>query len=123
MTLPKGYLDFAESDYSALDVETLRRIFGKMRAIVRYNISDADATIAANNPTTPVEWIMAVKRVNVVCPKCNGSGIYEWGACVNGRMTHSGPCARCGGTGRMTFDDMRRYKAYVGYEIAKAFRS
>jgi hypothetical protein len=37
-------------------------------------------------------------------------------------MSHSAPCARCGGNGRMTFDDMRRGRAYDRQAISRACR-
>lgn len=37
----------------------------------------------------------------VTCPKCSGSGIYRWGAIVNGVHSFSGECFRCHGTGRV----------------------
>lgn len=33
------------------------------------------------------------------CYKCNGSGIYEWGAVIDGRCSYSGVCYSCGGSG------------------------
>ena len=36
------------------------------------------------------------------CEKCQGSGVYGWGASVNGRMSRSGPCFACGGKGKQT---------------------
>jgi DnaJ-class molecular chaperone len=53
------------------------------------------------------------------CAKCNGTGVYAWGACVNGRMTHTGPCHSCQGAGEQTLDDIRRNEAYNRYKIAR----
>lgn len=33
------------------------------------------------------------------CWRCGGTGIYVWGAIVNGKPTHSGPCYACQGGG------------------------
>lgn len=33
------------------------------------------------------------------CYRCGGSGIYRWGAVVNGVSTYQGVCFRCGGSG------------------------
>ena len=71
---------------------------------------------------TPDEWITAIKDVRCNCARCKGSGTYYWGACINGKMTHSAPCARCDGKGWMNFDDMRRGKAYDAHAIVRACR-
>jgi len=122
--LPKGYLEMSRDDYAALDVETLRAVYAELREIVRYTMGreDADSAICAQNPVSPVDWVVAVKRVTCGCRRCRESGTYEWGACINGRMSHSAPCARCGGKGRMTFDDMRRGRAYDNHAICRAAR-
>ena len=36
------------------------------------------------------------------CWKCGGSGIYEWGAVINGHCQYSCVCYSCGGTGVVT---------------------
>ena len=36
------------------------------------------------------------------CYKCRGTGIYEWGAVINGQCQYSGVCYSCGGTGLVT---------------------
>jgi hypothetical protein len=120
--LPKGYLEMDRADYAALDVETLRAVYAELRDIVRYTMGkdSADCAIRAQSPVTPVDWIVAVKAVTCKCARCNGSGVYFWGACLNGRMEHSAPCARCNGTGQMDFDDMRRGRAYDKYAICRA---
>lgn len=122
--LPKGYLEMGREDYAALDVETLRAVYAELREIARYTMGReaADCAVKAQNPVTPVDWVVAVKQVTCECARCAGSGVYSWGACINGRMSHSGPCARCDGKGIMTFDDMRRGRAYDAYAIARACR-
>jgi hypothetical protein len=122
--LPRGYLEMSCDDYADLSLDQQRAVFKELREIVRYTLGSdcADATIKHDNPVTPVEWIMACLSVNIECPRCKGSGVYSWGACINGRMSHSGPCARCGGKGRMNFDDMRRGRAYDNYAICRAVR-
>ena len=52
------------------------------------------------------------------CEKCRGSGVYSWGASVNGRMAKSGKCHSCQGTGRQTTRDMARNKAYNRHKLA-----
>lgn len=126
--LPKGYLDMDRADYDGLDIETQRAVFAELREIVRYTMGKdhADSAISDkyNDHTSkdPVEWILVIFRVTCRCERCRGSGTYSWGACINGRMTHSSPCARCGGDGKMTFDDMRRGRAYDNHSIRAACR-
>lgn len=36
----------------------------------------------------------------VRCSRCNGTGVYTWGAYVNGKPTHSGQCYKCVGGGQ-----------------------
>lgn len=55
------------------------------------------------------------------CDRCRGSGVYGWGAVVNGKISHSGPCFRCHGTGTQDARDMRRNNAYDRHAIARAF--
>ena len=55
------------------------------------------------------------------CRKCNGSGVYAWGACVNGKITHSGPCFSCQGTGRQDVRQIKRNETYNRYKIAAIF--
>ena len=122
--LPKGYLDMGCDEYAALDVDMQRAVFAKLREIVRYTMSAdrSDLAIRCFMPVTPAEWIDAVKRVVCTCERCKDTGTYSWGACNSGRMTNSGPCARCGGDGVMTFDDMRRGRAYDKHAICAACR-
>ncbi len=124
MSLPKGYLDFGHNDYAALDVETARAVYVKVREIAAYFIGtkEVDNAVRAGSPVTPADWIVGVKRLKCKCERCSGRGIYYWGACVNGRMSHSAPCARCAGKGEMNFEDMRRSKAYDNYAIVRACR-
>lgn len=125
--LPRGYLDMDRDEYDGLDVETQRAVFAELREIVRYTmgVDRADSAIRAAYSAAywpSVDWIMAVKRVTCKCERCRGSGTYYWGAQINGRMTHSASCARCGGKGHMDFDDMRRGRAYDSHAIARACR-
>lgn len=120
--LPTGYLEMERDGYATLDVATLRAIYAELREIVRYTMGydNADTAILAQSPVTPVDWVVAVKQATCGCPRCKGTGVYCWGACVNGQMQHSAPCARCGGNGQMSFDDMRRGRAYDNYAIRRA---
>jgi len=58
-----------------------------------------------------------------ICGKCKGTGVYSWGARVNGKMTHSGQCHSCGGTGRQTQRDIARNEAYNRHKIATIFHA
>jgi hypothetical protein len=120
--LPKGYVEFGRDEYEALDVETLRAVYAALRETALYSMTreQFDCAVKAQNPVTPVDWIMAIKALRIGCERCRESGVYQWGACVNGRMPHSAPCARCNGTGRMTFDDMRRYRCWINHAICAA---
>lgn len=53
------------------------------------------------------------------CCKCKGSGVYRWGASVNGKSQHEGTCFSCGGTGHQTGSDIGRNKTYNRYKIAR----
>ena len=35
----------------------------------------------------------------VPCYRCNGTGVYRWGAVINGKSAHSGACYACQGGG------------------------
>ena len=37
-----------------------------------------------------------------ICPKCQGSGQYQWGPLVNGKPKHAGECYSCRGTGQQS---------------------
>lgn len=52
------------------------------------------------------------------CEKCRGTGLYCWGAVVNGNAEKSGPCHSCRGTGRQSQSDIRRNYAYNTHKIA-----
>ena len=123
-TLPAGYLTMDYADYDALEVDTLRAIFAELRDIARYTMGKgrADSAVKQAMPNTPAGWLEAVRALKCTCERCKGSGTYSWGASINGKMTHSAPCARCAGKGYMTFDDMRRGRAYDNHAIARACR-
>jgi hypothetical protein len=128
--LPKGYLDMGRAEYAAYNSDTLRAVYVELREIVRYTMGNgpADSAIRAQRPSAmvkvvkPVDRVMAVKSVECKCERCKGTGTYRWGACVNGRMSHSASCARCNGKGRMDFGDMRRGRAYDNHAICRAAR-
>lgn len=51
-----------------------------------------------------------------VCAKCRGTGVYGWGAFVNGKPANSGTCFSCRGTGKQ---DTRQIKRNVSYNVHK----
>ena len=120
--LPQGYLDMDSDGYAELSVETQRAVYSKVREIAVYTMGTEqfNNAVRADSPETGVEWIGAAKAVECDCERCRASGVYQWGACINGKMSHSAPCARCAGKGTMDFDDMRRGKAYDNYAIRRA---
>lgn len=98
-------------------IKLMRVNFGKLRRNACYVVSKetwmaevkkelmklgVDEKIA-----TPEQWVEAAEKATVKCPDCH-NGIYYWGACVNGRMTHSGQCVRCAGKGRQDQSDFKR---------------
>jgi DnaJ-class molecular chaperone len=56
------------------------------------------------------------------CCKCKGTGVYKWGASINGKMTNSGPCHSCRGTGEQTARQIVRNEVYNKYKIASIAR-
>jgi DnaJ-class molecular chaperone len=52
------------------------------------------------------------------CEKCSGSGVYGWGAVVNGQCEKSGPCFSCKGTGKQSVKQIKTNMAYNRYKIA-----
>ena len=52
------------------------------------------------------------------CAKCRGTGVYRWGACVNGVTAHSATCYSCRGTGKQSRRDMARNHAYNRHKLS-----
>lgn len=52
------------------------------------------------------------------CCKCKGTGVYGWGASVNGKMTHSGTRFSCRGTGKQSSKQILRNRTYNKFKIA-----
>lgn len=52
------------------------------------------------------------------CPKCSGTGTYNWGAVVNGTPTHSGPCHSCKGTGTQDKRQIATNHAYNRHKLS-----
>lgn len=57
------------------------------------------------------------------CAKCNGTGVYRWGATVNGRSEHSGTCFSCRGTGKQSRRQIARNRTYNRYKLAAIVRA
>ena len=57
---------------------------------------------------TPEQRIEEARKTTVKCPRCRGTGIYNWGGTINGVPVHSGPCFRCLNKGRQNQEDFRR---------------
>lgn len=58
-----------------------------------------------------------------VCCKCKGSGVYKWGANVNGRMSKEGPCWSCQGSGKQSKKQIRRNIGYNYYKIRQIMQA
>ena len=53
------------------------------------------------------------------CGKCRGTGVYSWGASVNGKMQNSGPCFSCKGTGKQSRRQIACNRTYNKHKIAR----
>jgi hypothetical protein len=53
------------------------------------------------------------------CCKCRGTGIYSWGAVVNGKPSKSGTCFSCRGTGKQDRRQIARNHTYNKYKVAR----
>lgn len=51
------------------------------------------------------------------CNKCRGTGIYSWGAVVNGVPSKSGPCHSCRGKGHQTASDIAKNTVYNVHKV------
>jgi DnaJ-class molecular chaperone len=52
-----------------------------------------------------------------ICAKCHGTGIYSWGVCLNGKMTQSGMCFSCKGTGKQDKSQIVCNRVYNKHKI------
>jgi len=57
------------------------------------------------------------------CCKCRGTGVYSWGAVVNGVPAKSGPCFSCGGTGKQSRHDIARNHTYNRHKVRELFNA
>jgi DnaJ-class molecular chaperone len=53
------------------------------------------------------------------CAKCRGSGVYRWGAVVNGRCEKQGPCFSCKGTGHQDAGQIIVNRIYNRHKFAR----
>jgi len=119
--LPSGYLEMTRAEYAKLDIATAREVFKACREVLYYFMTREEVELALGKQETAADWIMAVVSTKCKCERCGGTGTYCWGGTVNGVPVHSADCARCAGKGKLTFDDMRRGRAYDKYAISRAF--
>ena len=109
-------------DLSRLDVEELRAVYAFYLRAAEYGAGKVETVrqLEMAGPTTPLEWIKAIKAITVKCDRCT-NGTYYWGAVVNGRPTHSGECFRCEGKGYQNMSDFRRNRGYDNHAVRRAF--
>ena len=51
------------------------------------------------------------------CDACNGTGIYVWGAIINGKPQHQNKCFACAGKGNQTRNDLVRQFTYYAHRM------
>jgi hypothetical protein len=103
--------DPAEVEAARAEFRTLRRNSGtsampdEWMAAVR-----AELTRHGIDPTEAdhAQWVEAARNARTECDRCHGSGLFCWGAIVNGVPTHQGMCFRCEGRGTQGQADYRR---------------
>lgn len=108
-----------------MNIEALREEFTKLRRNALYGMTAeafdkrckilAEQYAGAGNTPTPEQWVKAAADVTTTCPECKGSGVYKWGACINGVMQHSGPCFRCACKGYQGQVDFTRNWGYDNF--------
>lgn len=65
----------------------------------------ATATATSAKPAAPPCW------------RCHGTGVYVWGAILNGRPTRSGPCFACQGGGEFPPNQGRYWRPRRGKPV------
>lgn len=104
-----------EHEVDDMTLGTLRFRFKQLREAALYCVSLAvwmgEVRRLAGEKPSPQDWVTAAERATTKCDACV-NGVYSWGAQVNGRMTHSGPCFRCQGKGRQGQADYTRNRHY-----------
>jgi hypothetical protein len=115
------------TDLGILTTEEFRAEFKALRRNALHCTSKAEwmeaVTALLPDDPTPQDWVWAAEIAITKCDRCSGTGRYSWGASVNGKMTHSGPCFRCEGKGHHNQDDYKRNWAYDRYAVVAAFRA
>ena len=107
-----------------LTLEETRRQYRRIRkAVASWAVSPADFDLwcKQQGAETPAEFLRTARRWSAGCERCNATGIYSWGACINGKMQFSGNCYQCNSTGHITPADCARNYHYACYAIRKAF--
>ena len=109
-------------DLPLLTVGELRKVYSFYRRAAEYGagVVETDKQLEMAGPTTPIEWIEALKGITVKCTRC-ACGTYYWGGTVNGIPRFSGECFRCDGKGYQTMSDFRRNRGYDKHAISRAF--
>lgn len=102
----------------------MREIFEELRRNALYGASELEwlAEVVALLPKlekgkrhTAEQMVEAARKATVRCHDCRGTGVYCWGAVVNGKPTHTGPCFRCCGKGRQGQEDFKRNWGYDNF--------
>ncbi len=103
-----------------VNVGQLREQFLRLKRNAMYCASEAEwmaevvklaKALSGGEEPTPEQWVLAAQRATVKCDRCK-DGRYYWGAVINGTPSKSGPCFRCGGTGRQGQEDFARNWGY-----------
>lgn len=84
-------------------------------------VVDDTAYVQERRERERLERVAHVTRHQEKCERCRGTGVYGWGASVNGKMEHSGPCFRCEGKGFQTAEDERRNDYYDNHRTLSGF--
>jgi hypothetical protein len=72
--------------------------------------------LAKGGPVTLAIWVKAAGSAIYPCERCHGSGVYRWGACVNGKPPqHGGICFHCQGKRKMDASDCARTSTYYNH--------
>lgn len=124
MSIVAEMTDLSLEEITALPIEAQRELYAFYQRAALYGMSrkQLDEALARHEPVTPIDWIKAIMWVRVECSNCRGTGTYSWGACINGKMSHSGTCYRCNGKGHQLMEDFRRNRGYDKHQINNAWR-
>jgi hypothetical protein len=76
--------------------------------------------MADGDDPTPMQWVLSAREASTECERCRGTGVYKWGAVVNGKPTHTGTCYQCCGAVRQGQDDYKRNYGHILYSISRA---